>query len=53
MVDEVREVGEFNRIVLNMEALVVVKDSLVHSCVVKAQEIFKKPSLPEWMEILW
>ncbi|MBK8414097.1 MAG: DUF2807 domain-containing protein [Bacteroidetes bacterium] len=37
MVDEVREVGEFNRIVLNMEALVVVKDSLVHSCVVKAQ----------------
>ncbi|MBK8873519.1 MAG: DUF2807 domain-containing protein [Bacteroidetes bacterium] len=37
VVDEVREVGEFNRIVLNMEALVVVKDSLVHSCVVKAQ----------------
>ncbi len=37
VVSNVREVGEFNRIVLNMSALVVVKDSLVHSCVVKAQ----------------
>ena len=37
VVADTREVGEFNRIVLNMGATVLVKDSLVHSCVVKAQ----------------
>ena len=38
VVDVTREVGNFNGIALNMDAIVYVTDTMTHSCVVKAQK---------------